>query len=273
MELTRDPADFNPATSSPLDKRRDVGRRAVSGAGHRPDRFHTAGIAGSGRAARRVPAPASCTSSTSQDRTLERVTHSYTGGDIDSDVQNGLSVTADGSRGGVHRLRRQPLLRRRQSADRRIRRRPGGRTRKRVPTTWGPGTTAPAGTIEVEPGGPTIAARARSKPGGVVVVTVSVPGRRRGQGGRQGPGRTSRASRACWRPPMHGRRGRRAARSGWSCARWSAIAPELRGRGTISGRAQVSYVASRGGRHASTSVRIKFRQVLTSDEGSKRGRK
>ena len=154
VELTRDPVDFDPPTSSPLEQHRDVARRPLSRRHHGRTKFTLPALQLIGEP-RTVSGPRELYMVDLADRTIERVTHSIGGGDIDGDVLNGVAVSADGSRGRVHLVRRQPLLRRRQPADRRLRRHQAAGSRRRARRKTGPGDGGPAATIEVDSGGPT----------------------------------------------------------------------------------------------------------------------
>ncbi len=123
----------------------------------------------------------------------------------------------------------------------------------------GPAASGPDGTIEVDGGGPRIAVRATAKAGGVIELTVSVPAAggvkavAKGRAGAPAKPRTlatasgraqgvSRSSVALKLRPV---------------ARYR---PELRARGSLPARVLVEYVAARGGRRASASLRVTFRQ-------------
>jgi hypothetical protein len=270
VELTRDPADFNPATSSPLTSiAMSSGGRYLAVATVRTD-FTLPALQVVGEP-RPVSGPRELYMVDLEDRTLERVTHSYSGGDIDSDVQNGVSVTADGSSVAFTAFAGNLFF---GDANQRTdafvaTRRPDPEA---APEDLGPRDNGPAGTIETEPGGPTIAARAKSKPGGLVVVTVSVPA--------AGGVRAVAKARAGEPPKQRvlATANARAAGTARSEVRLELrpverYRPELRERKRISGRALVSYVASRGGRHASASVRVTFALAPGPSKSSKRGQK
>ena len=109
-----------------------------------------------------------------QQKTIERVTHSTSGGDIDGDVLNGVTISGNGDRVafasfagnlfyGDANGRSDAFVATRQPE-------PGG-----GPTGEGGGGGGPGGTVEFDSGGPQIGVRAASKRGGVVVLAVSVP--------------------------------------------------------------------------------------------------
>jgi hypothetical protein len=194
-----------------------------------------------------------------QDRTLERVAHSFSGDDIDADVQNGVSISANGARVAFTAFAGDLFFGdANQSTDAFV------ATRQLDPA----GGLPPAGlgnlgasTIEVDRGGPQIGVRAKSKRGGTIVLTISVPAAggvkavakaRAGDprklrtlatasGRARGPGRSK--VRLILRPVRRYRR-------------------ELHLRQTIPGRVFVSFVASRGGRRAGASRRVVFRQEV-----------
>jgi hypothetical protein len=205
-----------------------------------------------------------------QERTLERVARAWWGGDIDSDVQNGVTLSADGARVafssfagnlffGDANQRPDAFVAERQSN-------PAG-----GPSEGG-SSAASGATIEVDDGGPRIAVRAKSKPGGLILITVSVPA----AGGVKAVARARAGSPRKIRTLGTGAtRARGAARSTvrmrlHPVRRYRA---ELRRRGTIDGRIVVSYVASRGGRHAAASVRVVFRQSLAPNKAGRRRQK
>ena len=122
------------------------------------------------------------------------MTRSFSGGDIDGDVQNGITISPRGAR-RLHLFRRQPLLRRRQPAHRRVRRDPAARPE------GGPGRGArrgrPGGDDRSRPRGPTdrrageVEARGRGPP-------HRLGSRRRGRQGGRSARPASRASCAPW---------------------------------------------------------------------------
>ncbi len=204
-----------------------------------------------------------------RDRTLERVTHSYAGADIDADVQNGVTISADGARVAFTAFAGNLFF---GDANQRTdafvaARQPDLATGSLEGGLAGIG----ASTVEASRDGPQVGIRAKSKSGGVVLLTVSVPAAggikavakaRAGQprklrtlatasGRARGVGRSS--VRLTLRP-VHRYRG------------------ELRRLGEILARVTVDFVASRGGRRSSASRRIVFRQTVGAKR-SKDGRK
>ena len=123
---------------------------------------------------RPVPGPRELYVVDLQDRTLERVTHSAY---RRRHQRRGARRPDDLSGWRAHCLLlvcQQPLLWRRQPALRRIRGDPAARTRRgpagsRLRRRW------PGATIEFDRGGPQIGVQARSRPGGEILLLVSVP--------------------------------------------------------------------------------------------------
>ncbi len=258
IELTRDPANFDQATSSPLASlAMSSGGRYLAIATVRTT-FTLPALQLTG-APRPVPGPRELYVVDLQSRTIERVTHSYAGGDIDADVQNGVTLSA-----GAERVAFTSFAGNLFFGDANQRADAFVATRQPEPDS-GPQEVldegGPAGTIAVDREGPQIGVRAKSKPGGAISLTVSVPA----AGGikavaKAGVGeprkirilatesvRAQGATRTEVRLQLR------------PVARYRA---ELRERKTIPGRILVSYVASQGGRRASTSARVTFRQRL-----------
>jgi hypothetical protein len=204
-----------------------------------------------------------------RERTLERVTHSVSGGDIDADVLNGVTISADGARvafasfagnlffGDANQSTDAFLATRRPDP-------PAGASQT------GP-TAAGATTIEVDRGAPQIRLRAKSRPDGTIILTVSVPaagGVKAVAKARAGVPRKLRTlatadARAMGTTRSEVRLTLRPVRR---------YRPELRRRGELSGRLVVTYVASRGGRRATASRRISFTQSDTEHRSKDAGR-
>lgn len=268
VELTRDTVGGDPTTSPPIDSvAMSEGGRYLAVTTVRT-KFALPALQLLGEP-RPVPGPRELYVVDLRDRTLERVTRSYLGGDIDADVQNGVTLSADGSRlaftafagdlffGDANQstdafvVTRQPDL-------------AGGQVGAGL---GGPG----ASTIEVDRGRRQIGIRVRSKGAGVIVLTISVPaagGVKAVAEARAGNPRKLRALATA---------SGRARGSGRSKVRLT-LRPvrryrrELRLRRAIRGRVLVSFVASRGGRRATASRRIVFRQTAP-EKRPKGGRK
>ena len=268
IELTRDTVGTDTATASPL------GGIAMSPSGRylavttvRTD-FVLPTLRPLGEP-RTSPGPRELYVVDLQERTLDRVTRTFAGGDIEADVLNGATISADGSRvafasfsgslffGDANQTvdafvaERQPEV---------------GTDQPQLP----PGAGGPDGTIE-DLGGPRISARAKARRGGVVVLTVSVPaagGVRAVAKGVAGKPRKQRTlATASGRAKGTGR-----STIELTLRPVERYRAELRERGVLPGRAVVTYVASRGGRRAATTHQIVFRQGPAT-AGSERGRK
>jgi hypothetical protein len=202
-------------------------------------------------------------------RTLERVTHSYNGGDIDADVLNGVTLSSDGTRVAFASFAGDLFFGdANQSTDAFV------ATRRPDPTGGPPETglgALGASTIEADRGGPQISIRAKSEERGVIVLTISVPA----AGGVKVVGR-ARAGDPRKLRTLATASGR-ARGTGRSSVRLALrpvrrYRPELRRRQQIRGSVLVSYVASRGGRRASASRPVSFLQRVPKKR-SRRGRK
>jgi hypothetical protein len=269
LELTRDTVGGDTATSPPLDSiAMSSGGRYLAVTTVRT-RFALPALRLLGDP-RSVPGARELYVVDLQERTLERVTHSYSGGDIDADVLNGVTISSDGSRlafaafagdlffGDANQRTDAFVATRRPDP-------PGG------PQGKGPGEDGPAGTIEID-GGPRIGVRAKSRPGGVIVLTVTVPG----AGGVKAVARARAGRPRKLRNLATGTA--RARGAGRSEVRFTLrpvvrYREELRRRRTIRGRVSVGYVASRGGRRAATSLPVAFRQATGAKRRSRNGRK
>lgn len=217
---------------------------------------------------RAVPGPRELYVVDLEQRTLERVTRSYAGGDIDADVQTGVTLSADGSRVAFASFAGNLFF-----GD--ANQRSDAFVATRLPDAGaGPpeGTANKdglAGTIEVDGGGPQIGLRAQSRSDGAVLLTVSVPA----AGGVKAIARARAGEPRKLRTLATGdARARGAGRSEVRIvlrpvARYRG---ELRQRGRVPGRAAVTYVASRGGRRAFASARVLFWQQAKSNPSGRR---
>jgi hypothetical protein len=267
-ELTRDPADFNASTSSPLTgvTMSAAGRYLAITTVRTDFILPTLQLLGPPRAA---PGPRELYVVDLQERTIDRVARPYFGGDLDADVQNGVTISGDGGRvaftssagtlffGDANKqadafvATRQPDL-------------GGGQPPRR------PGEGEAGGSIEVDGGGPRIGARAKSGPGGTIVLTVSVPA----AGGvkAMARARVGAPRRLRTLAVATGRaRGKTRSDVRLTLRPVRRYRGELRQRGEIPGRVAIAYVASRGGRRAATSIRVAFRQEAAPEKGSRGG--
>jgi hypothetical protein len=204
-----------------------------------------------------------------QGRTLERATRSFSGGDIDSPVISEATLSGDGSRiafaafagnlffGDANQQPDAFVVARQPDPG------PG-------PPVRGLGDGAAAGTIEFDREGPQIGVRVRSRAGGTIELAVSVPaagGVKAVAKARAGQPRKLRTL---------GTADKRAAGTTRSTVHLllrpvARYRDELREREAIPGRVSVSYVASRGGRRASASRRVVFRQQAIPRKRRQRG--
>ncbi len=190
-------------------------------------------------------------------RTLDRVTRSAVGGDVDADVLNGLSISTDGSRVAFASLAGNLFFGdANQRADAFV------ATRRPDPSSQPPPSGpngGPDGTVETDPdrSGPRITARARSRRNGVVTVTVTVPA----AGGVKAVARARAGRPRKLRTLATGTvRAKSRGRVQITLRPVRRYRAELRRRRSIPARIRVTYVASRGGRRLSTAARVTFRQ-------------
>lgn len=270
VELTRDPPTNDPAASPPLSSIAMAADGRYVAVTTVRTRFSLPALQLLG-APRAVPGVQELYLVDLKARTLERVAHSTTDGDIEGDVKEGPTISADGSRIAFTSFAGDLFFGdANQRADAFVAtRRPDPAAKSSQGRS---GTGGPAGTIETDRGGPQIGVRARPKAGGAIELTVSVPAAggikavAKAQAGSPrelrtlatASGRAAGATRSTIHlllQPVTRYRG------------------ELRQRQSIPGRVSVSYVASRGGRHASTSLRVVFRQELSTKKRRQGGRR
>lgn len=266
IELTRDTVDTDTATASP------IGGVTMSAGGRylAVTTVRTAFVLPALQLLgepRPAPGPRELYVVDLHERTLDRVARAYWGGDVDADVLNGASLSADGSRVAFSAFagnlffgdangtadafvaERQPEV-------------------GNEPPPADPAAGGPDATIE-ELGGPRISAKAKARPGGVVVLTVSVPAAGGVRAVAKGAAGLPRKQRTLATATA------RAAGTTRTTVRLTLrpverYLPELRERGEIAGRATVTYVASRGGRRASTTRQVVFRQRLDDARSGRR---
>jgi hypothetical protein len=268
VELTRDTVGGDPTTSPPIDSisLSSGGRYLALTTVRTKFALPALQLVGEGRA---VPELRELYVADLQERTLERVTHSFSGADVDADVQNGATISADGTRIAFTAFAGNLFF-----GDANQRSDAFVVTRGPDPA-GGQLNTGLAGlgasTVEVQRGGPQIGIRAQSKDAGVVMLTISVPaagGVRAVAKARAGTPRKLRTlATASGRARGPGRNKVRLALR--PVRRYRG---ELRQRGEIPARVAVGFVASRGGRRLTASRRILFRQT-TGEEQAKGARK
>lgn len=258
IELTRDTVGGDPSTASPIDSiALSSGGRYVALTTVR-SRFALPALQLLGEP-RAVPNVRELYVVDLQARTLERASRAYLGDDIDADVQNGVTVSADGTRiaftsfagdlffGDANQSTDAFVVTHRSHP-------PGG------PSAFGLGGSGES-TSETGRGGPQIGIRVRSEEGGAIVLAVSVPDagavRAVGKARAGDPLRQRTLATASGRARGFGRSSVRL-----TLRPVRRYRPELRRRGEIRGRVLVSYVASRGGRRASASRPVSFLQEV-----------
>lgn len=204
---------------------------------------------------RPVPGPRELYVVDLQERTLERVTRSLAGGDIDASVLDGPTISADGSRIAFASFAGNLFhgdANQRADAFVATRLPDVGAGEPALDLTGGAGST-----VEVDREGPRIGVRARPRPDGTVVLSVSVPA----AGGVKAVARGRAGSPPKLRTLATGSaRARGETRSEvrillQPVARYR---DELRAGERIAVRVTVAYVASRGGRRASASLKTAF---------------
>jgi hypothetical protein len=257
VELTRDTVGGDPATSPPLSSVAMAadGRHLAVATVRTRFALPALQLVGAPRA---VPGPRELYVADLQAGTLDRVTRSAAGGDIDAEVLNGPTISADGARVAFASLAGNLFF-----GDGNQRTDAFVATRQPDPPAQppqaGPDDGGPAGSIEVDPdpGGPRIVARARSRPGGVVLVTVTVPA----AGGVKAVLRARAGRPAKLRALATGSaRARARGRVEIALRPVRRYRAEIRRRGAVRARVRITYVASKGGRRLATSVRVLLRQ-------------
>jgi hypothetical protein len=265
VELTRDTVGTDAATASPL------GSVAISASGRHlavttvRTEFVLPALQLVGEP-RQVPGPRELYLIDRDTGTIERVTRSYSQGDIGADVLNGVTLSADASRIAFASFAANLFF---GDANQTIDAFVAERVPEEPPGPPPPAAGAGGESSVEEDRGPSIGVRAKEKPGGVVELTVSVPA---------GGGVKAVAKAAAGRPRKQRTlatadgRARGLVRSEVKLVLRPVerYRPELRRRGSIAGRAVVTYVAARGGRRASTTRGIVFRQELQRGRGKPR---
>lgn len=256
LELTREGSLGDPATGSPVGGISTAnGGRYVALTSVRT-RFSLPTLRFTGRE-RSVPDARELYVVDLDARTIERVLRSVNGGDIDSDVANGATISGDGSRlafttsagnlfFGDGNQRADAFMVTRQPE-------PGESPPPPPETGSGLGLIEDLGSDD----GPIVTARARSLRNGSVEVLVRVPG----AGGVKAEAR-SRVGKPRRQRSLAVRttRARRAGRVRLVLRPVRRYRREVRRRSRVLSRISVGYVASRGGRRLRTSVRATFRK-------------
>lgn len=258
VELTRDTVGNDPSTSPPLSSAAmSSGGRYLAVTTVRT-RFSLPALRLLGDP-RPVPGARELYVVDLETRTLDRVTRSAFGGDIDADVLNGVSLSADGGRVAFASLAGNLLFGdANQRADAFVATRQADPAAKPPPA--GPGDGLPDGTIEEDPddSGPSIGARAKGKGGGRLLLTVTVPaagGVKAVARARVGkPRRLRTVAVATARARIRGR-------VQLTLRPVRRYRPELNRRTKIPTRIRIAFIASRGGRRATTTITTTFRST------------
>lgn len=255
VELTRDTVGTDAATASPL------GSVAISADGQHlalttvRTQFVLPALSLLGEP-RSVPGPRELYAVDLAADTIERVTRSYAEGDIGADVLNGPTISADGSRIAFASFASNLFFGdANQTTDAFVAERTPEEPPGPLPAPPGAGAES---SIE-ESRAPGIRVRVKGLAGGRVQLTVSVPA---------AGGVKAVAKAAAGRPRKQRTLATASARArGLTRSEVKLVLrpvqryrPELSRRGAITGRAIVTYVAARGGRRASASRAIVFRQ-------------
>jgi hypothetical protein len=171
IELTRDPANFDAPTSSPINSVAFAagGRYLAITTVRTKFTFPALSLVGPERTIANVR---ELYLVDLQNRALERVTRSNVGGDIDGEVLSGATLSADGSRVAFSSFAGNIFL-----GD--SNQRPDAFVATRVPDPPEGGSSGEEGdglaSITVERGSPRLFVRAKTKENGVIVLTISVP--------------------------------------------------------------------------------------------------
>lgn len=268
-ELTRD-SPTDPTTSPP-----------ISGVAISPEGRYLAVVSGRTRftlaalrflgAPRTIPGKSELYVIDLGEGTIERVAHSTAGGDIDGDVLSAVTISARGERVAFSSFAGNLFF---GDANNRsdafvVSRRPEVGD---GPPPSGLGPASSTGIVEFGRGGPQIGVRARSRPGGAIELIVSVPA----AGGVKAVGRARAGSprKARTLGTASGRaRGKARSKVRLTLRPVRRYRDELSERETIPGRVAVTYVAARGGRRATASVGVVYRQQIAARKPADSGRK
>jgi Tol biopolymer transport system component len=200
---------------------------------------------------RSVPGPHELYLIDLQQHTIERAAHSTTGGDIDGEILDGVTMSADASRIGFASFAGNLF-----SGDANQRADAFVATREAEPSAPGPSQSAGGGESSTEDlgHGPRISARVRSIRSDVAQLTVTVPG----------AGDLEAVATA---PSGHGKRRKIADGSAQAKHRGdvkltlrlkASLRAELSRDGRIRGRASIAFVPAVGGRRLTTSLPLTF---------------
>ncbi|MBA3304832.1 MAG: PD40 domain-containing protein [Thermoleophilaceae bacterium] len=258
-ELTREGSVGDTATGSP------IGSLAMSGDGRFlalttvRTRFVLPALIYQG-SSRTVPGVRELYVADLASRTIERATRAFNGGDIDSDVANGVTLSDDGARVGFTSQAGNHFFGdSNQRADAFVVTRGAQAVESPPPPPLDEGAFSLTEDPDNTGGGPRISARARSLAGGRVVLSVRVPA----AGGLRADAR-ARAGKPRRRKTIATRSGRprKAGRFRMVLRPVKRYRAELRRRKAIRARVTLRYVQARGGRRLRTALRVTFRQKV-----------
>jgi hypothetical protein len=251
-ELTRDTASFEPAISSPVSSVAISadGRYLALTTSRTQFTLPVLQLVGAPRA---VAGPHELYLADLQEHTIERAAHSTAGGDINGEVQDGVSLSADGSRIAFTSFAGNLFLGdSNQRTDAFVVTREG----EAAPSGGGGGKDeGGASSTETFGNGPHISARLQSTHGGTAVLSVSVPA-----AGRLEAVATASARRGA-RPQEIAGGSARAKAKGSVRLTLHLRTPQLktlRSSGKIRARASVAFVPAVGGRRLTTSLPVTF---------------
>ncbi len=253
VELTRAPISGDPAAGPPLTSlaMSSGGRYLAITSSRTQFTLPALGLLGAPRA---VPGINELYMVDLQSRTIERVTHSTEGGDIGGSVQDGVTVSADGSRvaftsfaGNLFYGDANPN--------------PDAFVATRLPDAAGEGSGAAVADggsgswVKVSRAGPRVFVRAKTKAAGIVVLTISVPA--------AGTIEAVARARAGKPPRLHtiaARKTRARGRGSFNVV--MRAAPRFRarlGKGSrLSSRVSVTFTPAAGGRKLRASTPVSF---------------
>ena len=251
-ELTRDTASFEPAISSPISSVAISadGRYLALTTSRTQFALPVLQMVGAPRA---VAGPHELYLIDLAEHTIERAAHSTTSGDINGEVQDGVSISADGSRIAFTSFAGNLFL-----GDSNQRTDAFVVTRETESAAEsGAGGKAEAGqsSIETFGNGPRISARVRSTHGGTAVLSVSVPAagrleavatasaRRGGHPTEIADGRAQAKAKGSVKLTLHLR---------------ASQLKTLKGKGKIRARANVAFIPAVGGKRLTTSLPVTF---------------
>jgi hypothetical protein len=250
VELTRDSLNPDLAQGAPISSvaiSRDAGFLAITSS-RTQFTLPVLQLVGQPRA---VPGPHELYLIDLQQHTIERAAHSLAGGDIDGEVLDGASVSADGSRIAFASFAGNLF-----SGDANQRADAFVVTREPEPSPEGPPQSSGGGASSIEElgRGPRISARLRSIRGGVALLTVSVPAA--GSLEAVATGSSGRGKRR--KIAEGGAQAKHRGDTRLALRLKTSSRTELSRKGKIRARASIAFVPAVGGRRLTTSLALTF---------------